>query len=349
MRRLAAGAAALVLSVPVLVATPAVADDETGKKLFTIDDERITESSGLARSYNHKGVWWTINDSGDSARLFAVNAEGKVEAELTYGAEVRDVEAIGTGTDGKIYIADIGDNVRDQEKVRINVVNEPERLEDQRVKYRQYDFAYPDGPHNAEALLVEPKTNRLFIVTKEVPKGGIYSLPKGQEPSRDKVNKLTRLGDAPAIVTDGTFTPDGKWMLLRDPVTIVAWSWPGAKVRRSGALPLQPTGESLAMGPDDTSVLVGSEGKASAVYQVPIPTKSSGTTTTTKPKTQDTGNTVGDTKQSHTMRWTLLGAGGFALLMAMFTFPKGRREREDERWEHQRSRSSDLHRTRSAT
>jgi hypothetical protein len=346
IRRLAAGAAALVLAVPVLATASAHADDETGKKLFTIDDERITESSGLARSMNHKGIWWTINDSGDSARLFAVNAEGKVEAELTYGADARDVEAIGTGTDGKIYIADIGDNVRDQKKVRINVVKEPDTLEDQKVKYRQYDFAYPDGPHNAEALLVEPGTNRLFIVTKEVPKGGIYSLPKGQEPSRDKVNQLARMGDAPAIVTDGTFTPDGKWMILRDPVSMYVWSWPGAKVRRTGPLPLQPTGESLAMGPDDTSVVVGSEGKRSPVYQVAIPTKSS--TTTTKPKTQDTGAAAADTKQSHTMRWTLLGAGGFALLMALFTFPKGRREREDERWEIQRSRS-DFQRTRSAT
>ncbi|HYU85926.1 MAG TPA: SdiA-regulated domain-containing protein [Kribbellaceae bacterium] len=343
IRRLLAGAAALAFAVPVLGLAPAHADEGEGKKLFTIDDERITESSGLARSHKHKDIWWTINDSGDSARLFALDTEGKVVAELTYSAEVHDVEAIAVGTDDKIYVADIGDNVRDRKQVHVYVIREPEDLQDQKVKYRQYDFAYPDGPHNAEALLVEPQTNRMFIVTKEVPKSTIWSLPPKQELSRSDVNKLVKIADAPAIVTDGTFTPDGKRMILRDPVTMFVVGWPGAKPRFTAQLPLQPTGESLAMGPDDTSVLVGSEGKTSAVYQVAIPTKQA---TPAKPKTQDAGTNAAGAKQSHTMRWTLIGAGGFALLMAMFTFPQGRRERADAAWELQRRPH---HRTRSVT
>ncbi|MGH3464180.1 MAG: hypothetical protein ACRDP9_22155 [Kribbellaceae bacterium] len=340
MRRPAAAAAALLLAVPVLLlGSPAARADEEPKKLFTMADERITESSGLARSAGHEGIWWTVNDSSDSARVFAVNADGEVEATLTFGADARDVEAIAVGTDGNIYVADIGDNLRDQEKVTVYVIKEPEDLSDQQVKYRAYDFDYPDGSHNAEALLVEPKTNRLFIVTKEGTGAAIYSLGKGVAPSRREANKLSRMGTAPSIVTDGTFTPDGRWMILRDPTAMSVWSWPGAKTKLSTRLPLQPLGESIAMGPDDKSVLIGSEGRNSAVYQVTIPTTKAATPATPTPQSAS-GSGATDSDKSHTMRWTLIGAGGFAALMAMFTFPKGRRERADAMLEGQRTRST---------
>jgi hypothetical protein len=347
IRRLAAAVVAggLVL----LASAPAAVADEEPKKLFTMDDPRITESSGLARSLQHEGIWWTTNDSSDSARIFAVNDQGEVEATLTFGAEPRDVEAVSVGTDGNIYVADIGDNLGDQDQVTVYVLKEPDDLSDQQVKYRAYDFAYPDGPHNAEALLVEPKTDRLFIVTKEGKNGAIYSLPKGEQPSRREVNRLSRMGTAPAIVTDGTFTPDGKWMILRDPTAMSVWSWPGAKTKLSAQLPLQPLGESIAMGPDDKSVLIGSEGESSSVYQVTIPTKKAAPQATETPKPQSaSGSGATDTDKSHTMRWTLIGAGAFAFLMAMFTFPRGRRERADAMLENQRTRL-ERQRTRSVT
>ncbi len=338
MRRLAAALVAVPLVL--LASAPAAVADDEPKKLFTIGDERITESSGLARSLQHEGIWWTTNDSSDSARIFAVNSDGEVEAEVTFGAEPRDVEAIAVGSDGNIYIADIGDNLGDQDKVTVYVVKEPDDLSDQQVKYRAFDFEYPDGPHNAEALLVEPKTDRLFIVTKEGKNGAIYSLGKGEQPSRRDVNTLSRMGTAPAIVTDGTFTPDGKWMILRDPTAMSVWSWPGAKTKLTTSLPLQPRGESIAMGPDDKSVLIGSEGESSPVYQVAIPTKKAAPQATETPKPQSaSGSGAADTDKSHTMRWTLIGAGAFAFVMAMFTFPKGRRERADAMLEGQRTRS----------
>ena len=127
-RRLITGAAATLLalaagSVPAPAAVPAAgpapvvapaADEPTPKpkptKLFTMQDSRITESSGLAKSVKHPGIWWTTNDSNDVARIFGVNEDGEVVAVLTYSAPVRDVEALAIGKDGRIYIGDIGDN-----------------------------------------------------------------------------------------------------------------------------------------------------------------------------------------------------------------------------------------------
>ena len=52
-----------------------------------------------------------------------------------------------------------------------------------------------------------PRSGRLYIATKEL-KGGLYRAPK--KPSADGVNKLTRVGDAPATITDGLMLPGGK-------------------------------------------------------------------------------------------------------------------------------------------
>ncbi len=42
-------------------------------------DPRITESSGLAPSSLHRGVLWTMNDSGSRARIYAVGSDGRTD------------------------------------------------------------------------------------------------------------------------------------------------------------------------------------------------------------------------------------------------------------------------------
>ncbi len=45
-----------------------------------LQDESIAESSGLARCKHHPDWFWTHNDSGDEARVFLVDSEGKTRA-----------------------------------------------------------------------------------------------------------------------------------------------------------------------------------------------------------------------------------------------------------------------------
>ncbi len=344
VRRITAGLAAVgAVALPLLATSTAHAEDPKPAKLFSFDDNRITESSMLARSDAHEGVWWTANDSGDSARIFAVDKTGKTVAEVTYDGPARDVEAMAIGTNKRIYVGDIGDNLSNQKTVTVYSLPEPDELEDQKVKVRPYKFRYPDGPHNAEALLINPQTNRLYIVTKEMPRSAIYAAPTPDEMSRTEVNDLEKIGNAPAIISDGTFTPDGRRLLLRSFDSLTVLSWPALKTTGTAKLPTQIVGESLAMGPDDDSVVFGSEGKNSSVYRLAIPTgaKKPAPSETPKP-TDDAGSTTntGTTKQGHSMRWTLIAAGGFAALMAAFTFPRGRRERADAALESQRTTSS---------
>jgi hypothetical protein len=91
-------------------------------------------------------------------------------------------------------------------------------------------------------------------------------------------------------------------------------------------------GESVAIGPSTTSLVVGSEGANSVVYQVPIPVRKATPTAVTTPAAADAS---GGSK-NHNLRWILIGAGLFALFVTIVTFPRGRRERRDRMMENAR-------------
>ncbi|WP_350281141.1 hypothetical protein [Kribbella sp. HUAS MG21] len=349
MRRLRAvlalgGATVFALAGAALPSTASAvtaADPPAPKRLFSMKDERIQESSGLAKSVKHQGVYWTVNDSGDTGRVFAVDTTGEVKAVLRFGAKVNDVEALGIDKAGTLYIADIGDNKENREQIEIYTIPEPDALEDEaNVKYHRYDFTYPDGAHDAETLLIEPGTGQLYIVTKATKgTGTIYAAPPS--PSRQGTNDLTKLAAAPSgVITDGTFLPDGQRVVLRTyaDVTTVAWGdTPNAIAR--GAAPLGQ-GETVALGPTDGTVVVGSEGANSAVYQVQVPAKAAASTppkasATPKPATAPENNSSEDGKGNN-LRWIIVGAALFALIITIVTFPPGRRERQDRQAENAR-------------
>jgi hypothetical protein len=310
------------------------------KRLFTIDDERIDESSGLVKSMKHQGIYWTVNDTEATGRVYAVDMTGKVQAVVRFGAKVKDVEALGIDRDGTLYIADIGDNKENRDQVEIYTIPEPDELEDEsNVKYHRYDFTYPDGAHDAETLLIEPGTSQLYIVTKVLKGAGdIYAAPPN--PSREGTNDLTKLAPAPTgVITDGTFLPDGQKAVLRTytDVTTVAWGEAPNAIAR-GTAPLGQ-GETIALGPTDNTVLVGSEGKNSAVYQVQVPAKAAASTppaASATPKPATTADSNASSGKSHNLRWIVIGAALFALLITIITFPPGRRERRDRQAENAR-------------
>lgn len=308
------------------------------KKLFTIRDERIDESSGLAKSRQYEGIWWTVNDSGDTARVFGINNTGKVKAVLSFKAPVKDVEAIAVDKDGTIYIADIGDNKANRDMISVYTIPEPTKLADATsVKFHRFDFKYPDGAHDAETLLVDPQSGRMFFVTK-VAKGlgGFYAAPEAA--SREGTNELTKIAEGPAGVTDGTFMPDGKVVVLRSYVDVarVAWGEVPKVVGRAGT-PLAQ-GESVAVASDEgNSVLVGSEGKGSVVYEMAVPAAKAGAASpSATPTPKNAAGDSGETKKNHNLRWIIIGAALFAFVITIITFPPGRRERLDRMAENAR-------------
>ncbi|WP_030787774.1 hypothetical protein [Streptomyces sp. NRRL S-920] len=274
-------------------AVPAAADDHEG---FTIKDPRIVESSGLAASRAHPGIYWTHNDQDKGAFLYAVDSRtGKTVATVTMtgvGAP-RDVEAISVGADGNLYVGDIGDNLGGTwSNVWIYKLPEPKTLKDQTVRATQYVVKYADGARDAEALMVHPKTGRIYIADKKEEGGSLYEGPA--EMSASRTNVFKRVAATDLWVTDGAFSPDGRQLALRGYFGGVSYAWKGEgrKPAREGRLsvPIQRQGESVTYTPDGTTLMYGTEGAQSEVTPVEVPGKDGGSGSGTGDGSSDGGD-----------------------------------------------------------
>lgn len=250
---------------------PASADDGSPGS-FTLTDPRITESSGLAASHLHPGIYWTHNDSDDGPYVYAVDsATGKTVATVTLRGigSPRDVEAISIGPGNQIYVGDIGDNLGGSwDHVWIYRFPEPARLKDTTVTATQYVVRYQGGARNAESLVIHPKTGRAYIVSKNEDGGGLYEGPKTLGASG--VNLFHRIAAVPLWATDAAFSPDGTRLVVRGYFDARMYRWSAGAPHEIGDVdvPLQRQGESVTFTPDGRALMYGSEGAGSDVTRV---------------------------------------------------------------------------------
>lgn len=244
---------------------------DPGGQAFAIGDPRITESSGLAASRQHPGVYWTHNDSDDGPYVYAIDSQGRTVATVTLrGIEPRDVEAISLGPDGRLYVGDLGDNLGGKwPEVWIYAFAEPAELHDQTVEVTRYKVRYEDGPRDAEALMVHPVTGRAYIASKKQGGGGLYQGPEKLSPTG--VNTFRRIADAP-WTTDGAFSPDGTRLVLRGYFSATLYRWKDGAPSDAEPLstPFQRQGESVTFTSDGRALLYGTEGKDSPVWRAPL-------------------------------------------------------------------------------
>ncbi|MFD0055582.1 WD40 repeat domain-containing protein [Streptomyces sp. NPDC127168] len=267
MRRpLALLAAALLVGA---FAVPAsAADGVPGSDGFTIKDPRITESSGLAASRLHPGVYWTHNDQDNGPYLYAVDgATGETVARVALSGvgKPRDVEAIAVGPGNRIFVGDIGDNLGGTwPYVWIYELPEPKELKDQTVKATQYVVKYADGARDAESMAVHPKTGRVYLIDKNEDGGHLYEGPAKLSASGTNVFRPTVPVDLWA--TDAAFSPDGKSLAVRGYLGGIWYDWNGGKIQRKDriSVPLGQ-GESVTYTTDGAKLLLGMEGASSPV------------------------------------------------------------------------------------
>ncbi|MFD3664456.1 WD40 repeat domain-containing protein [Streptomyces sp. NPDC058659] len=264
----ALGAAAALALLP---AGPARAEGQDPDRDFTISDPRITESSGLAASRAHPGIYWTHNDQ-DAPLIYGIDSRtGETVATLTMEGvgTPRDMEAIAVGPDGDIYVGDIGDNLDGSwDHVWIYRFPEPKALKDQKVSAKQYVVKYADGPRNAEALMVHPKTGRVYIASKNQDGGGLYAGP--ERLSSSGTNTFRRV-DEVSWVTDGAFSPDGERLVLRGYFGAKEHAWKDGRLGDGGTgvgAPFQGQAESVTYTTDGSAFMFGSEGVNSKVVRV---------------------------------------------------------------------------------
>ncbi|MDN0194123.1 WD40 repeat domain-containing protein [Streptomyces sp. S.PNR 29] len=301
-------------------AVPASAAD--GDEGFTISDPRITESSGLAASRLHPGIYWTHNDSDDGPYLYAVDSStGKTVARITLSGigSPRDVEAISIGPGNRIFVGDIGDNLGGTwPYVWIYELPEPKRLTDRTIRATQYVVKYADGARDAESLVVHPKTGRVYIIDKKEDGGHLYEGPATLSPSGTNVFKPIAPVDLWA--TDAALSPDGERLAVRGYFGGIWYDWNGGKIKRQGRLdvPLQGQGESVSYSADGTKLMYGSEGADSSVEAEDAPGADDAKSPPARGSSQQTSNgDGGDGMSGRVKAGALALAAGAALVWAL--------------------------------
>jgi len=252
---------------PGLVPRPDLEAMSAGDEVTRFADADIVESSGLAVV---GGLLVTTNDSGDSGRVFAVDPATGETVGVTHwsgdGEDPEDVEALAPAAHGQVWVGDLGDNRAGRD--RVTVVRVPVGRGERTVTPPAYDLVYPDGPRDAESLLADPVTGRLYVVSKSILGGTLFAAP--ERLSADRPNRLTAVGPVLPIATDAAFFPDGRHLIVRNYSAAAVYSWPDLTVVGRFGLPAQRQGEGIAVAPDDT-VYASSEGLHAPVLRIALP------------------------------------------------------------------------------
>ncbi|MEU6646789.1 hypothetical protein ABZ863_30190 [Saccharomonospora sp. NPDC046836] len=283
----------------VLGAVPAAAQPARPEAMCSLSGE-LDELSGLAADGEN---WYAINDGGTSLRIFVLGPDCAVRRTIENPTDPYDVEDLALAADGTLWLGDTGDNRKRRETVALHAVAPDGTAE-------LYRLRYPDGAHDAEALLLD-RSGTPYLVTKNVL--GASDVYRPAEPLAspgptplEKVGSLQFMPtDTPGgpvgragsvLVTGGASTADGSVFALRTYTDAYLYPAPDgdlvAALRRlPGRVPLpdEVQGEAIAFAPDG-SLISASEGVGTPVRVVrdaaalvsPIP--SGGAATTAAPE-----------------------------------------------------------------
>ena len=289
LRTLSASLVLLLLSLPVYAQTVTGLQCGSFQEVGRFESPKIAECSGLVVSRKNPGVLWVHNDSGDSARLFAVKEDGSLRGVFRLAhADAKDWEDLALGPCRNprkecLYVGDIGDNMRHRRKIQIYRVEEPTvPLDGPTVRKKlkgteRFDCTYPDGPHDAEALFVDPTAGIPYLVTKEPGDSAafVYRLPGTR--NHRKVVTLEKVATIPSrsSVTGGDITRDGSMIVLRDYFFAYGYFRPHrGKISEAFGLParcvplsMEEQGESLGISPSGNEIYTASEGVDGPIHK----------------------------------------------------------------------------------
>jgi hypothetical protein len=194
----------------------------------TVSDDDLGELSGLVASRRTPHLFWANEDSGASATLHALRENGSLAGSWNLpGAEAVDWEDIAAGPSPSgpvLYAADIGDNLSKRDSISIYRVPEPASAVGggNTAPAQRLELHYPDGAHDAETLLVDPKRGTLIVVTKAIAGGAAYAvnapLPFGGTATLRKIGPV----NVP-LATAGDVSSDGKIIAVRGYFSLSIW------------------------------------------------------------------------------------------------------------------------------
>lgn len=245
----------------------------------------VVEASGIVASRSQPGIYWVHNDSGDAARIFAIDTTGAVRATYVLaGATATDFEDIALVPSGvagvdQILVGDIGDNTRTRTEVQVLRFTEPvvpasattETVPAAAIATLR--LRYPDGARNAESLLADPRNGQLTIVMKRQSNEAIRIY---RAPANLASGSLTTLTDVGQLNLPGTGANATAIDMSRDARTIAVRTYANVFLYNVGSgvavhtalstapcaanAAAEPQGEAIAFHADDLGFVTLSEG-----------------------------------------------------------------------------------------
>ena len=291
------GAVALLLLIAIVFAYSYHQAQEQSKdyeqpvQIATLENQVINESSGIAASRRNKDIFWTHNDSGDDAFVYAIDRQGKhLGVWRVTGAEARDWEDIAAWKDAKsgksyLYIGDIGNNSKKREFLRVYRTLEPvitpkdaattKENPAQTESAEAIKLHYPEGNFDAETLMIHPQTGDLYIVTKVMNAAAkVFKLKapfmQQKEATLVQVAEVQVPNQYKGFLTGGDISPDGHHVALCDYLSGFEITLPDKKGVAFDEIWQQPMqiislgkrkqGEAICYSADGRSLLASSEG-----------------------------------------------------------------------------------------
>lgn len=209
---------------------------------YPIAPGNVNEASGLADSRNMNGYLWTHQDSGYPSELFLVSKDGKnIRKYAVPGTDFLDWEDIASGPGPQkdinyLYIGDIGANAHPNRPTctinRVREISNPDETF-QPGSVEKIVYRYPDGPKDAETLLLDPVSLDLYVVSKEASRVNLYRLPYPQPVGSEMTAELTgaipgiKISALPSSLitspTSGDISFDGKEIIIKTYTTVYYW------------------------------------------------------------------------------------------------------------------------------
>ena len=262
----------VLVSIAFGAASPVLAVFTIGspQQIGTISNGMLNEISGLVDSRANSNTFWVHNDSGDSARFFAMSRAGNLLGTFSLaGASASDWEDIAIGPQAGggnyLYLGDIGDNTAERSSISIHRVVEPLSTSSATIaagSYKTLNLKYPNGARDVESMFVDPISNELYLITKRRAVPEVYSVPVSAFDDATEPVTLTALGSfskVPLAATAADISPDGRYIAIRSSSTIplsrpqIFERLPGQSVADA----LQVTGVSFALGSESQGEAIG--------------------------------------------------------------------------------------------
>ncbi|MDP9048064.1 MAG: hypothetical protein M3N14_07995, partial [Bacteroidota bacterium] len=211
-----------------------------------LERREMNEISGIAASGINPDIYYVHNDSDDTSRFFAILPSGKVKSTIYFKGDqnerygVHDCEDIAVGpgpVKGKsyVYLGDIGDNNAVRKNITVYRMEEKKAWANDSLSAADaapIHLKYPDGPKDAETLMVDPVENLMYIVSKRQDSVTVYTSPLNFKPNSTVIlTKRCRIFFKGLKlfkwITAGDISKDGRQVLMKSYTKVYYWKRDG--------------------------------------------------------------------------------------------------------------------------